>query len=416
MAPDADVLGFRFGIHYGDFLGHRGFTHSLAFAALVALVVVSMRGSVAHRRALWLYLFVATASHGLLDAFTDGGLGVALLAPFDNTRYFFPVRPILVSPIGISSFFSQYGLSVITSEASWVWLPSAILATTGWLIRSRHAGRALLAVVIGLSCTSLAHAQTDVLIDIDRGRTTGLFKKSPVLQRAILARPATPSDTALLYFRGYPGIARIESVADKSANLQPFMRINQRMFADEGIGLVVVDCPTDQWGGPGPSVTSCLDGYRSSKEHADDVRSVIAKLRDEYGFSKIFVMGHSFGTISSRWLAKNLGSEINGSIHSASMNGSNRLGYANSLSGFAYDAIAAPMLHVHNENDACPSTPYAAVKAYARDNLVTVRGGVPSGDPCGGTHLHSYQGREDVVVRAIISWIKTGKVDRLVGE
>ena len=276
--------------------------------------------------------------------------------------------------------------------------------------------KAFLAIAVALSCISLAHAQTDVLIEIDRGRTEGVFTKSPVFQRAILAKPAKPTDTALLYFRGYPGIARIQSVADKQGNLQPFMRMNQRIFAQEGIALVVMDCPTDQWGVAGPRVTSCLDSYRSSKEHADDVRSVIAKLRDEHGYSRIFVMGHSFGTISSRWLAKNLGSEISGSIHSASMNGPNPLGYATSLNGFPYDTIAAPVLHVHNENDACPHTPYSIVKEYAGENLVTVRGGVPGGDPCGGTHLHSYQGREEAVVRAIISWIKTKKVDRLVGE
>jgi hypothetical protein len=277
--------------------------------------------------------------------------------------------------------------------------------------------KAFVAVAVAISCVPLAHAQTDVLIEIDRGRTEGLFRKSPVFQRAILAKPAQPTDTALLYFRGYPGIARIQSVADKQRNLQPFMRMNQRIFSEEGIALVIMDCPTDQWSvtGDGRPI-ACLDSYRSSKEHADDVRSVIARLRDEHGLSKIFVMGHSFGTISSRWLAKNLGSEINGSIHSASMNGSNRQGWANSLSGFSYDTVAAPIVHIHNENDACPGTPYSLVKGYAGENLVTVRGGVPGGDRCGGTHLHSYQGREELVVRSIISWIKTRKVDRLIGE
>ncbi len=277
-------------------------------------------------------------------------------------------------------------------------------------------GKALLAVAATLFCISLAHAQTDVLIEIDRGRTEGLFTKSPVFQRAILAKPAKPTDTALLYFRGYPGIATIQSVADKQRNLQPFMRMNQHIFAEEGIALVIMDCPTDQWGAPGPRPTGCFDSYRSSKEHADDVRSVIARLRDEHGYSKIYVMGHSMGTVSSRWLAKNLGSEISGSIHSSSMNRASRDGFANSVSGFSYDTIAAPVLHVHNENDACPYTPYSTVKGYAGENLVTVRGGVPEGDPCGGTHLHSFQGREELVVRSIISWIKTKKVDRLIGE
>ena len=276
--------------------------------------------------------------------------------------------------------------------------------------------KTILMVAVALSFISLAHAQTDVLIEIDRGRTEGLFTKSPVFQRAILAKPAKPTDTALLYFRGYPGIARIQSVADKQRNLQPFMRMNQRIFKEEGIALVVMDCPTDQWGASGPRPTNCFDDYRSSKQHADDVRSVIARLRDDHGYSKIYVMGQSMGTVSSRWLAKNLGSEISGSIHSASMNRAPRSGFANSVYGFPYNSIAAPVLHVHNENDACPHTPYSTVKEYAGENLLTVRGGVPEGEPCGGGHLHSHQGREELVVRSIISWIKTKKVDRLIGE
>ena len=36
VLPDLDVIGFRFGVRYSDFWGHRGFTHSLFFAALIA--------------------------------------------------------------------------------------------------------------------------------------------------------------------------------------------------------------------------------------------------------------------------------------------------------------------------------------------------------------------------------------------
>jgi inner membrane protein len=58
------------------------------------------------RFTLFTYLFLATASHGVLDAMTDGGLGVAFFSPFDNRRYFLPWRPIVVSPISIARFFS----------------------------------------------------------------------------------------------------------------------------------------------------------------------------------------------------------------------------------------------------------------------------------------------------------------------
>jgi inner membrane protein len=131
--PDLDVIGFRFGIHYGDLLGHRGLTHSLLFAAVLAALaapLVRMEGGPRPAR-LWTYLFLAIASHGLLDALTDGGLGVAFFAPFQIARYFFPFRPIVVSPIGIGQFFSGRGLAVIKSELLWVWLPSAAAVALG---------------------------------------------------------------------------------------------------------------------------------------------------------------------------------------------------------------------------------------------------------------------------------------------
>lgn len=139
VVPDLDVIGFGFGIRYGDFWGHRGFTHSLLFAAVLATVVavVAFRNSATNIApfALWAYLFLATASHGLLDAMTDGGLGVAFLSPFENSRYFLPWRPIPVSPIGISSFFSARGLYVLQSEILYIWLPSILMVLLVWLLQ-----------------------------------------------------------------------------------------------------------------------------------------------------------------------------------------------------------------------------------------------------------------------------------------
>jgi inner membrane protein len=139
VIPDLDVLGFRFGIRYGDFWGHRGFSHSLLFASLIAsavLLIVFRRGLPSLGRvSLWIYLFLAAASHGFLDAMTDGGLGVAFFSPFDNHRYFLPWRPIHVSPIGFSRFFTYRGLSVLQSEFLWIWVPAAALALVVWAVR-----------------------------------------------------------------------------------------------------------------------------------------------------------------------------------------------------------------------------------------------------------------------------------------
>jgi inner membrane protein len=150
-APDLDVIGFALGVDYGDPFGHRGFTHSLFFAALLALAVVYVGCKYSphpvvfprgvpnlSRPSLWTYFFLATASHGLLDAMTNGGLGVAFFAPFDNSRYFLPWRPIQVSPIGITNFIADGGLSVFPSEFLWIWLPSAMLLAIALLTRRQQ--------------------------------------------------------------------------------------------------------------------------------------------------------------------------------------------------------------------------------------------------------------------------------------
>lgn len=128
MLPDIDSAGFFLGVPYGAFWGHRGFTHSLLFALMVAVLgVLWLEGRRFHTAwKLGLLFFLAVASHGFLDAMTNGGLGVAFFSPFDMHRYFLPWRPILVSPIG-TRFFSDRGVRILTNEAIWVWLPALVL-------------------------------------------------------------------------------------------------------------------------------------------------------------------------------------------------------------------------------------------------------------------------------------------------
>ncbi len=184
MLPDADVLAFALHIPYADAFGHRGASHSLLFAfVLAALAAVlaffgSRRPWSAPRnsgsRRPWsallcqprlapteeamarsgsgrpwsavscqprlapakagptmastlqaaVFVFVCAASHPLLDAMTSGGLGVALAWPWSEQRFFAPWRPIRVSPFA-PQFFSARGLATVMSELRWVWLPLA---------------------------------------------------------------------------------------------------------------------------------------------------------------------------------------------------------------------------------------------------------------------------------------------------
>ncbi|GAB2872602.1 metal-dependent hydrolase [Hymenobacter ruber] len=130
--PDVDSVGYRLGVPYDSLWGHRGLTHSLLAAAVVAAIgtLLGRLARSSNRPAagrLALLLFLATASHGLLDALTTGGLGVAFFSPWHLERYFFPFRPIKVSPLSIRGFFGAKGLRVLASEALWVGLPCLLL-------------------------------------------------------------------------------------------------------------------------------------------------------------------------------------------------------------------------------------------------------------------------------------------------
>jgi len=159
MLPDADVLAFALHIPYADAFGHRGASHSLLFAGVLAALAAALAffgsrqpWSAQHSsgsRRPWsavscqprlaptkagptlastvqaaVFVFVCAASHPLLDAMTSGGLGVALAWPWSEHRFFAPWRPIRVSPFA-PQFFSARGVATLLSELRWVWLPLA---------------------------------------------------------------------------------------------------------------------------------------------------------------------------------------------------------------------------------------------------------------------------------------------------
>lgn len=138
VLPDIDVIAFHLGIPYAHDFGHRGLSHSIMFAALIALLSASAFHffHTSFARALS-FLFLATVSHGILDAFTNGGMGIAFFWPFSATRYFTPIQVIEVSPLSMSRILSARFGGVLLSELLWVWLPCLVLMLMMMLSRHR---------------------------------------------------------------------------------------------------------------------------------------------------------------------------------------------------------------------------------------------------------------------------------------
>jgi len=138
MAPDFDVIGLPLGVPFLSMWGHRGISHSITGALVLGAITAALASRALGARCVPLALYFAaiTATHGVLDALTTGGPGVAFFAPFDSTRYFFSWRPIPVSPLP-KNFFSAWGWYVFRWELALVWIPAAVLAAATLATRAR---------------------------------------------------------------------------------------------------------------------------------------------------------------------------------------------------------------------------------------------------------------------------------------
>jgi len=139
VAPDFDTLAMGlFGVPYASFFGHRGFSHSPFFllcasAILAAIVARRQPWRVTARiAALWAGCAI---THPMLDAMTDGGLGVMLLFPISTARLFLPWRPIHVSPLSLLRFFGSAAY-ILRSELPFC-IGAVAIGVSGFLARKR---------------------------------------------------------------------------------------------------------------------------------------------------------------------------------------------------------------------------------------------------------------------------------------
>src|SRR5262249_13612910 len=126
--------------------GHRGISHTPLFALVFATLLVWLAFRSADRETrtrVWIAFFLATVSHGLIDALSLRGPGIPFFFPFSTVRYHFPWRPIRPAPHGPGIIAML--LRSIRTELLWIWLPSAILLALTALRRHRFAQRAVVA-------------------------------------------------------------------------------------------------------------------------------------------------------------------------------------------------------------------------------------------------------------------------------
>jgi hypothetical protein len=230
----------------------------------------------------------------------------------------------------------------------------------------------------------------------------------------ISKRTGSNPNIAVLLFPGYPGILKLkEEAGSVTYDVAGTFVIRARRFLNsDKVFTVAVDCPVDQW-------NACGDDYRSSNQHAADIMDVVTSVRTTYGAQQIYLAGTSYGTVSSSFLARALGTKIDGAIHTATFTDprAGRQTHGVPMASFDWSKAQVPQLFVHHKDDPCDLTRYSSVVARKGNiPLITVEGVTnPRGDSCQAFTAHGFVGRERVVMTAILNWITERKLPPVVG-
>lgn len=132
------------------------------------------------------------------------------------------------------------------------------------------------------------------------------------------------------------------------------------------------------------------------------IQAVLEDIFRRFPQAKVYLAGTSNGTHSTMKLAGYLQDRIAGVIHTSSR-----------AQIYSFDAkqFRNRQLVVHHASDWCRVTPYsAALRSHEKfDNeLITMQGGISTGDECGAFAHHGYNGIERETVEAIKAWIRKG--------
>jgi len=223
----------------------------------------------------------------------------------------------------------------------------------------------------------------------------------------LLRRSETPAATVIL-FAGGNGAIGLDAAGRMSGLGGNFLVRNRGRFAEHDLMVAVPDAPSDHAGG--------LARFRASREHADDIRALIAALRATAP-APVWLVGTSMGTVSVASAAARLREGgPDGVVLTSTITRWNR-NQGESVGDVKLKDIQVPTLVVHHREDACPFTPFSDIPGLMRDlskaprrELLTFEGGDPAQSaPCEARAAHGYLGLDAQVVKAIADWIVSAR-------
>jgi predicted alpha/beta-fold hydrolase len=221
-----------------------------------------------------------------------------------------------------------------------------------------------------------------------------------VTVRLLVIKTNSKPSTALFLFPGADGAKHFGEKDGRFWVSNNFLMRSARDLATAGYIVAAVDAPSDQSYG-------MSDRFRTSPQHAKDVRKIIAYVKEKHRVTSLYLVGTSRGTISAAYLASVIDDpSLAGVILTAVYPPAD-------LGSIDFSEIDDPVLIVHHVYDECRVTPYhGAIELKKRltespqVDLVGVTGVIPpASGPCDALSNHGFYGVEQPVIRVITDWL-----------
>lgn len=247
-----------------------------------------------------------------------------------------------------------------------------------------------------LACTPHAYGQVvEKVVDIPT--------RPGVSQRMVVLSPQDPKAAVILLAGGHGGL-QISPNGSFKWGEGNFVVRTRRLFAEQGLLVVVVDAPSDR------QSPLYLSGFRQRPEHVADIKAAIAWVREQAKVP-VWLVGTSRGTQSAAYVA----TELNGSDGPDALVLSSTIlteDKGRPVPAMPLSKLRIPVLVAHHEQDGCSHCSFSDVpslmeklSSVPKKQLLSFKGGDNRGDPCEPFAYHGFNGLDREVVAQIATWI-----------
>ncbi|MEI8031246.1 MAG: alpha/beta hydrolase [Comamonadaceae bacterium] len=225
-----------------------------------------------------------------------------------------------------------------------------------------------------------------------------------ITQRVLVIAPAASPQASVILLAGGHGGLQIYPNGSFKWGEGNFLVRSRQLFVDQGLMVAVLDAPSDRQSPP------FLNGFRQMPEHAQDIKAVIAWLREQAKVP-VWLVGTSRGTQSAAYAAIELSGAggPDGVVLTSTILSDSK---SRSINAMELSKLRIPVLVVHHEQDGCSVCRFSDTAELMdklvnspRKQLLTFKDGSNRGDPCEAFAYHGFNGLEPEVVAQTAAWL-----------